>query len=101
MKKVLLYISNKSLLIVLKEKIMNKKKAKLFSQIIKCKAEIDNLKPNIDKCDTIMTLYNKKIIEKAVLTKELNEVEDNLMVRLVRKFTPKKERTINDYFVNP
>ncbi len=77
---------------------MNKKKAKLFAQIIKCKAEIDKLKPNIDKCESIMALYNKKIIEKAILTKELNDFEDTFVVKLVKKIVPKHERTISDYF---
>lgn len=78
---------------------MNKRKAKIISKILKCKTEADNLKPNIDKCESIRTLYYKKIIEKAVLTKELKEFENNFVVRLVRKFTPKQERTIEDYFV--
>ena len=79
---------------------MNKKKAKLFAQIMKCKTEIDNLKPNIEKCESIMALYNKKIIEKAVLTKELKDFENNFILKLVRKFTPCQERTIDDYFIN-
>ena len=77
---------------------MNKKKAKLFAQIMKCKTEINKLYPNIDKCESIRTLYNKKIIEKAVITKDLKEFEDNFMLKIVKKFSPKTERTISDYF---
>ena len=80
---------------------MNKRKAKLFAQIMQLKAEADKLKPNINKCESIMTIYNKKIIDKAVLTKELKDFEDNFVVRLVRKIAPKTERTIEDYFVKP
>ena len=79
---------------------MNKRKAKIIAKIIKCKNEAENLKPNIEKCESIRTLYNKKLIEKAVLTKELKDFEKNFVIKLVRKFVPKKERTIDDYFVN-
>ena len=77
---------------------MNKKKAQLFAQIMKCKTEINNLQPNIDKCESIMTLYNKKIIEKAILTKDIKEFEDNFMLKLVKKLSPKTEKLISDYF---
>lgn len=77
---------------------MNKKKAKIIAKIVKCKSEIDNLKQNIDKCDSIMRLYNKKIVEKAILTDELKHFEDNFVLKLVRNFTPKQERIISDYF---
>ena len=78
---------------------MNKRKAKIIAKIIQCKNEADNLKQNIEKSESIRTLYNKKLIEKAVLTKELKDFENNFVVKLVRKFTPKSERTIEDYFV--
>ena len=78
---------------------MNKRKAKIFAKIIKCKNEADNLSPNIEKCESIRTLYYKKLIEKAVLTKELKEFEDNFIVKLVKNIIPKQEKTIEDYFV--
>ena len=77
---------------------MNKKKAQLFAKIMKCKTEIDNLKPNIEKCESAMALFNKKIIEKAVLTKELKDFDDNFVIKIVRKFVPNQERAICDYF---
>ncbi|MBQ7450334.1 hypothetical protein IJS77_02860 [bacterium] len=80
---------------------MNKKKAKIIAKIIKCKNEADNLKPNIDKCESIRLLYNKKLIEKAVLTKELKDFNDNFILKLVKNIIPKQERTISDYFVKP
>lgn len=78
---------------------MNKRKAKIVAQIIKCKNEADNLKYNIDKCESIRILYNKKLIEKAVLTKELKDFDDNFIVRIVKNIIPKQEKTIEDYFV--
>ena len=78
---------------------MNKRKAKIVAKIIKCKNEADNLKPNIEKCESIRILYNKKLIEKAVLTKELKDFDDNFIVRLVKNIIPKQEKTIEDYFV--
>ena len=85
--------------VMLKRSKMNKRKAKIIAKIIQCKNEADNLKPNIEKCESIRTLYNKKLIEKAVLTKELKEFENNFIIKLVRNFAQKNERTIEDYFV--
>lgn len=78
---------------------MNKKKAEIIAKIIKCRAQADNLRPNIDKCESILKLYNKKIVEKAVLSKEVENFEKNFVLRLVKKFTPKTEKLIQDYFV--
>ncbi len=77
---------------------MNKKKAEIIAKIVKCRAQADNLRQNIDKCESILKLYNKKIVEKAVLTKELKDFENNFVLRLVKKFTPKNEKLIQDYF---
>ena len=83
---------------MLKETIMNKKKAKLIAQIIKCKEEIDSLKANINKDDAILALFNKKIMEKAVLSQQLKDFDDNFMLKLVKNVIPKKEKIISDYF---
>ena len=77
---------------------MNKKKAQIVAKVIKCRAQADNLRQNIDKCESILRLYNRKIVEKAVLTKELEEFENNFVLRLVKKISPKKEKLIQDYF---
>lgn len=80
---------------------MNKKKAKLFAQIMKCKTEIDNLELDIDKSEKTREIYYKKLIEKAVLTKELKEFDDHFILKLVKNIIPKQEKTISDYFVKP
>ena len=77
---------------------MNKRKAKIISKIIQRKNEADNLEPNIEKCESIRTLYYKKLIEKAVLTKELKDFDDNFIVKIVKNIIPKQEKTIDDYF---
>ena len=78
---------------------MNKRKAKIIAKIIQRKNEADNLELNIEKCESIRTLYYKKLIEKAVLTKELKDFDDNFIVKLVKNIIPKQEKTIDDYFV--
>ena len=78
---------------------MNKRKAKIIAKIIKRKNETDKLEPNIEKCESIRNLYYKKLIEKAVFTKELKDFDDNFIVRLVKNIIPKQEKTIDDYFV--
>ena len=77
---------------------MNKRKAKIISKIIQRKNEADKLEPNIEKCESIRSLYYKKLIEKAVLTKELKDFDDNFIVKIVKNIIPKQEKTIDDYF---
>lgn len=77
---------------------MNKKKAQLIAKILQCKNEAETLKPNINKFESIMRLYNKKILEKAILTKELEDFDKNFVMHIVKKFTPKNEKIIQDYF---
>ena len=77
---------------------MNKKKSHIIAKILQCKNDAENLKPNINKFESIMKLYNKKILEKAVLTKELQDFDKNFVLHIVKNFTPKKEKLIQDYF---
>lgn len=43
-------------------------------------------------------LYNTLILEKAILKKELQELEKNPVVEAVKRIIPKREKLICDYF---
>lgn len=43
-------------------------------------------------------LYNTLILEKAILKKELDNLEKNPLIETVKRIIPKKEKLICDYF---
>lgn len=43
-------------------------------------------------------LYNTLILEKAILKKELQELDKNPVVEAVKRIIPKREKLICDYF---
>ena len=43
-------------------------------------------------------LYNTLILEKAILKKELDNLEKNPIIEAVKRIIPKKEKLICDYF---
>ena len=43
-------------------------------------------------------LYNTLILEKAILKKELQDLEKNPVVEAVKRIIPKREKLICDYF---
>ena len=43
-------------------------------------------------------LYNTLILEKAILKKELDNLEKNPVIEAVKRIIPKKEKLICDYF---
>ncbi len=43
-------------------------------------------------------LYNTLILEKAILKKELDELEKNIFVESIKKVLPRKQKLICDYF---
>ena len=45
-------------------------------------------------------LYNTLILEKAILKKELQDMEKNPIIEAVKHIIPKREKLICDYFKN-
>lgn len=50
--------------------------------------------------DVCNQLYNTLILEKAILKKELEQLEKNNIIEAIKKIIPKKEKLICDYFKN-
>lgn len=48
--------------------------------------------------DVCNQLYNTLILEKAVLKKELEQLEKNKVIEAIKNIIPKKEKLICDYF---
>lgn len=48
--------------------------------------------------DVCNRLYNTLILEKAILNKELEELNKNSIIEAVKKVIPRREKLICDYF---
>ena len=72
---------------------------KELTRLIKEKEiQLAKLKEHIDKSSICSDLYNKVVLEKAILKKELEESKKNKIVISLRNFLPRKKTLICDYF---
>ena len=56
------------------------------------------LKEHIDKSSVCSELYNKVVLEKAILKKELENLGRNSVLDAVKNLLPRKKTLICDYF---
>lgn len=73
-------------------------KEKLKSSIREKEIQLSKLKEHIDKSEVCSDLYNKMLIEKAVLKKQLEELQNKSLVNRIKHLLPKREKLICDYF---
>ena len=73
-------------------------KDKLTISIREKELQLSKLKEHIDKSEVCSDLYNKMLIEKAVLKKQLDDLQNKSIVNRIKHLLPKKERLICDYF---
>lgn len=74
------------------------KKKHLQQQIEEKESQIQQFKLRLESSDLCETLYNKAILEKAILKKELEDIDKNKFVEAVKKIVPKKKKLICDFF---
>lgn len=79
---------------------MNKKnKVKDLKESIKEKEnQLAKLKIHVDKSNVCSDLYNKVVLEKAILNKELQDLDNNDFLSNVKRLIPHKKTLICDYF---
>ena len=72
---------------------------KELTRLIKEKEiQLAKLKEHIDKSSICSDLYNKVVLEKAILKKELEDSKKNKVVISIKNFLPRKKTLICDYF---
>ena len=72
---------------------------KNLTQLIKEKEiQLAKLKEHIDKSSICSDLYNKVVLEKAILKKELEDSKKNKVIENIKNFLPRKKTLICDYF---
>ena len=74
-------------------------KKELIASIKEKELQLAKLKEHIDKSEVCSDLYNKVLIEKAILKKQLDDLQNNSVIERIKHFLPhKRERLICDYF---
>ena len=74
------------------------KKDELITLIAQKEKELSQLQYCADKSEICSDLYNKTVLEKAILKKELDELGQNKLAQKIKNFLPKKKVLICDYF---
>ena len=74
------------------------KKKHLQQHIEEKESQIQKFKLRLKSSDLCESLYNKAILEKALLKKELEELDKNKFVESIKKILPRKKERICDYF---
>ena len=75
-----------------------KVKKELIKSIREKELQLAKLRAHIDKSSVCSDLYNKVVLEKAILKKELEDSEKNSFMERVRNLVPRKKTLICDYF---
>ncbi len=74
-------------------------KDKLIASIREKEIQLAKLREHIDKSDVCSDLYNKVLVEKAILKKQLDDLRNNTLVNRIKHLLPRRgEKLICDYF---
>ncbi len=74
-------------------------KKEILASIHEKEIQLAKLKSHIEKSDVCSDLYNKILIEKAILKKQLEDSGKNTFVNKIKNLIPRKgEKLICDYF---
>lgn len=73
-------------------------KKKLIQSIREKETQLSKLKAHVDKSSICSELYNKVVLEKAILKKELDDLEQNSFFQRVKNLIPREKTLICDYF---
>ena len=75
-------------------------KRELIKSIKEKEVQLSKLKAHVDKSTICSDLYNKVVLEKAILKKQLEELEQNRFMKRIKGLIPRKKTLICDYFKN-
>ena len=75
-----------------------KVKRKLIASIREKELQLAKLKVHIDKSEVCSDLYNKLLLAKAILKKQLDDLQNNSLVNRIKHLLPRQEKLICDYF---
>ena len=70
----------------------------LKKRIQQTELQIKRLNAHASSTEVCEDLYNSLILQKAILKKELENLNKNALVEKIKKIIPRKEKLICDYF---
>lgn len=73
-------------------------KEQLKKRIQQAELQIKKLDLHTTDSEVCADLYNSLILQKAIMKKQLEELEKNPILEKIKKILPKKEKLICDYF---
>ncbi len=73
-------------------------KKELIQSIREKEIQLAKLKEHVEKSSVCSDLYNKVVLEKAILKKELENSQKNKIFESIKNFIPRKKTLICDYF---
>ncbi len=73
-------------------------KKELIQSIKEKEIQLAKLKEHVDKSSVCSDLYNKVVLEKAILKKELENSQKNTFMQRIINLVPRKKTLICDYF---
>ena len=73
-------------------------KNELIASIKQKDLQLSKLEKHINKSEICSDLYDKVLIEKAILKKQLDELSNRSIVGRIKHLIPHKEKLICDYF---
>ena len=74
-------------------------KKELIASIKEKELQLAKLKEHINKSEVCSDLYNKVLIEKAILKKQLDDLQKNSVIERIKHLLPhNREKLICDYF---
>ncbi len=82
------------------QEVFKKVKRELIKSIKEKEVQLSKLKAHVDKSSVCSDLYNKVVLEKAILKKQLEDLDKNSFVNRIRAMIPRKKTLICDYFKN-
>ena len=73
-------------------------KRELISSIQEKELQLAKLKEHINKSKICSDLYDKLLLEKAILKKQLQDLQNDTLVNRITHLLPRQEKLICDYF---
>lgn len=70
----------------------------LIKSIKEKEIQLNKLKLHADKSSVCSDLYSKVVLEKAILKKQLQDLDKNKVVEGIKNLLPRKKVLISDYF---
>ena len=73
-------------------------KQQIKKRIEQTELQIKKLSLHSTNSEVCEDLFNSLILQKAILKKELEDLDKNPVIEKIKRFIPKKEKLICDYF---